>query len=125
MKSSRVVLFALAIVVCRLQGVPQAAPNATAAPGHTEAIVATKLTPGQITRGAVHRRAVEAVNWGMLAVNFDLMYQAAIRIGSHDNQIVYWSRLPNWKSNRSVRSPATARTIEVSPRPLAAREGKR
>jgi hypothetical protein len=47
---------------------------------------------------AVHRRAVEAVNWGIPAVNFDRMYQAMAGIGGAFNQIVYWSGLPDWKN---------------------------
>lgn len=39
------------------------------------------------------RRAVEAVVWGMPAVNFDLMLQAFLRAGGQANQIAYWSRL--------------------------------
>ena len=45
------------------------------------------------TEQAIHRRAVEAINWGMPAVNLDLMLQAGIRAGAKPNQIVYWSRL--------------------------------
>lgn len=37
-------------------------------------------------------RAVEAVIWGMPAVNYDLMRQELLRIGGKENQIVYWSR---------------------------------
>ena len=41
-----------------------------------------------------HRRAVEAVIWGMPAVNADLMFQAMARAVRGDwNQVVYWSRL--------------------------------
>jgi hypothetical protein len=40
---------------------------------------ARRLTPEQLTRNALHRRAIEAVIWGMPAVNTDLMYQAMAR----------------------------------------------
>jgi hypothetical protein len=36
----------------------------------------------------------------MPAVNFDLMFQAAIKAGGKENQIVYWSRIPDWKTRR-------------------------
>jgi hypothetical protein len=43
---------------------------------------------------ALHRRAVEAVIWGMPLVNYQLMYEAARRAGGPgDNQIVYWPGL--------------------------------
>jgi len=38
---------------------------------------------------------------GMPAVNYDLMYQAMVRETKGTfNQIVYWSRLPDWKTRR-------------------------
>src|SRR6516162_788086 len=51
----------------------------------------------EVSRRAIERRAVEAVNWGMSAVNFDLMYQSMVKTGGKYNQVVYWSRLPDWK----------------------------
>jgi hypothetical protein len=54
----------------------------------------------------VHRRAVEAVIWGMPAVNYDLMYQAAATgAGAAFNQVVYWSRLPDWKIQTLTPNP--------------------
>jgi hypothetical protein len=54
----------------------------------------------------IHRRAVEAVIWGMPAVNYDLMLQAMIReTGGRPNQIVYWSRLPDWKNQTLTPNP--------------------
>jgi hypothetical protein len=55
---------------------------------------------------AVQRRAVEAVIWGMPAVNTDLMYQAMVRETKGDwNQIVYWSRLLDWKNQTLTPNP--------------------
>jgi len=49
----------------------------------------TGLTPKQLARNALHRRAIEAVIWGMPAVNTDLMYQAMAReVKGGWNQIV-------------------------------------
>ena len=59
-----------------------------------------------IARRTVERRAVEAVNWGMPAVNFDLMFQAMINSAKgKPNQIVYWSRLPDWKNQTLTPNP--------------------
>jgi hypothetical protein len=64
------------------------------------------FNPGELTRRAVHRRAVEAVLWGMPLVNYHLMYQAMVReTGGHFNQIVYWSRLPDWKNQTLTPNP--------------------
>jgi len=42
-------------------------------------------------------RAVEAMIWGMPAVNLELMLQASTRLKASVNQITYWSRLLDWK----------------------------
>jgi len=51
------------------------------------------------------RRAIEAVIWGMPAVNFDLMYQATREAERRWNQVVYWSRLPDWKIQSLTPNP--------------------
>jgi hypothetical protein len=57
------------------------------------------LRPEELARGTVESRAIEAIIWGMPAVNLDLMYQAMVReTKGHSNQVVYWSRLLDWKN---------------------------
>ena len=66
----------------------------------------TRLTPDQLARNALYRRAIEAIIWGMPAVNTDLMYQATAReVGGSWNQIVYWSRLLDWKNQTLTPNP--------------------
>jgi hypothetical protein len=50
------------------------------------------LTSNELADRMMQGRAVEAVIWGMPAVNYDLMLQEFKRIGGNDNQFVYWSR---------------------------------
>ena len=51
-------------------------------------------TPASPERAATHRRAVEAVIWGMPAVNYQMMYEASARTGGPgDNQVVYLAGL--------------------------------
>ena len=65
-----------------------------------------QLTPEQLVRNALHRRAIEAVIWGMPAVNTDLMFQAMAReVKGGWNQIVYWSRLLDWKNQTLTPNP--------------------
>jgi hypothetical protein len=52
-------------------------------------------------------RAVEAVIWGMPAVNFELLYQGMVDSKGTWNQIVYWSRLPDWKNQTLTPNPGT------------------
>jgi hypothetical protein len=59
-----------------------------------------------LARRAIERRAVEAVVWGMPAVNFDLMLQAMVGAAKgKPNQIVFWSRLPDWKNQTLTPNP--------------------
>lgn len=63
-------------------------------------------TESELARRTLHRRAIEVINWGIPAVGSDLMLQAAIRdAGADVNQIVYWSRLPDWKNQTLTPNP--------------------
>jgi hypothetical protein len=55
----------------------------------------------------MHRRAVEAVVWGMPAVNYERMLQAAGDNGAKLNQVVYWSRPLNWQNQTLTPNPDT------------------
>jgi hypothetical protein len=59
----------------------------------------------RLAERTIQRRAVEAAIWGMPAVNFDLMYQAMVRNTGAFNQVVYWSRLPDWKNQTLTPNP--------------------
>src|SRR5579862_1827084 len=72
-----------------------------AAPGSQDSL----FKPVDIQEEMIYSRAIEAVNWGMPAVNYDLMYQAATGIKAAYNQIVYWSRLPDWKNQTLTPNP--------------------
>ncbi len=65
-------------------------------------------TSAELADRMVQRRAVEAVIWGMPAVNYDLMLQAMIRDArGAENQIVFWSRLIDWKNQTLTPNPDT------------------
>ena len=67
---------------------------------------ASVLSPNDLAERMTHRRAVQAVIWGMPAVNTDLMYQVMVRqVNGGPNQIVYWSRLPDWKNQTLTPNP--------------------
>ena len=90
-------------------------------------------TSADLAERAIQRRAVEAVIWGMPTVNTDLMYQAmAAETKGGWNQIVYWSRLPDWKNQTLTPNPDAIylmpffNTVEAGPMVLeipAADEG--
>jgi hypothetical protein len=93
-------LFAVGILV-----IPNVGQEKKLEPG---AKTVSSFTPDQLAERTLHRRAVEAVIWGMPAVNFDLMYQAMIRdakAGAGSNKIVYWSKLSDWKNQTLTPNP--------------------
>ena len=74
---------------------------ATAADGGTPA----GSSPTQVDDRLVRSRAVEAVIWGMPAVNAELMAQEALKAGGEVNQFVYWSRPADWKNQTLTPNP--------------------
>jgi hypothetical protein len=67
---------------------------------------AQSVTAQDLAHRTIERRAVEAVIWGMPAVNLDLMLQAMIdSANGKPNQVVYWSRLPDWKNQTLTPNP--------------------
>jgi len=73
-------------------------------PAATERTESTGRSWDLVTRG-MHRRAIEAVIWGMPAVNFDRLYQSMARAAGAWNQVAYWSRLPDWKNQTLTPNP--------------------
>lgn len=74
----------------------------------TAQVMAKRKAPDLALR-AIERRAVEAVSWGMPAVNFDLMLRAMERIAGApgSNKVVYWSRPFIWKNQTLTPNPDT------------------
>jgi len=62
--------------------------------------------PEDLDRRMIERRAVEAMIWGMPAVNADLMLQAMLKTTSaKQNDIVYWSRPADSKNQTLTPNP--------------------
>jgi hypothetical protein len=60
----------------------------------------------ELVRRAVHRRAVEAVIWGIPAVNYRRMYEASAAAGEPgDNQLVVWPGLLDWRNQTLTPNP--------------------
>jgi hypothetical protein len=68
---------------------------------------AQNLSTEDLANREIHRRAVEAVIWGMPAVNFELLVQAMVQAKGSWNQIVHYSRLPDWKNQTLTPNPET------------------
>jgi hypothetical protein len=64
-------------------------------------------TAAELSQRAIERRAIEAVVWGMPAVNYDRMFEAGRAAGAGPNQIVYWSRPISWLNQTLTPNPNT------------------
>ena len=74
-----------------------------AAPTHAQSDSADDLA-----RHTVERRAVEAVIWGMPAVNYDLMRQEMLtKTAGKVNQVIYWGRPLDWHNQTLTPNPDT------------------
>ena len=67
---------------------------------------AQTLTPDQLAERTIERRAVEAVIWGMPAVNYDLMLQEMLtKTAGKVNQVIYWGRPLDWHNQTLTPNP--------------------
>jgi len=71
----------------------------------TASAYAQHYSAADLARRTIERRAVEAIIWGMPAVNYDLMYQEMHKLGGKPNQIVYWSGLLDWRNQTLTPNP--------------------
>ena len=63
-------------------------------------------TAQELANRALYRRAVEAAIWGMPAVNYHLMFkEMADKVKGGFNQVLYWSRLLDWKNQTLTPNP--------------------
>jgi hypothetical protein len=64
------------------------------------------LSAEDLARRTVERRAVEAVIWGMPAVNYDLMLQEMLsKTNGKVNQVIYWGRPLDWMNQTLTPNP--------------------
>src|SRR5262245_38656944 len=69
---------------------------------------AQTFPPEELVRRNVERRAVEAVIWGMSAVNTDLMRQEMLtKTAGKVNQFIYWGRPLDWRNQTLTPNPDT------------------
>jgi hypothetical protein len=61
----------------------------------------------EVAERMLHRRAIEAVIWGMSAVNTELLFEGMVKNKGAFNQVVYWSKLLNWKNQTLTPNPDT------------------
>jgi hypothetical protein len=65
-----------------------------------------RFSANDLARRTVERRAVESANWGMSAVNYDLMLQEMLnKTDGKLNQVIYWSRPLDWHNQTLTPNP--------------------
>jgi hypothetical protein len=70
--------------------------------------LAESYSAEELQQRAIHRRAMEAIIWGIPLVNYDLMFQSMVRDAKGGmNQILYWSGLADWKNQYFTPNPDT------------------
>jgi hypothetical protein len=74
--------------------------------GAAAAARSQQFSADDLTRRMIEHRAVEAVIWGMPAVNYDLMLQEMLeKTDGKTNEILYWSRPLDWKNQTLTPNP--------------------
>lgn len=97
LRSAKIALILGLFVISLKRG--SVALETKAQPGTSTAKQAEAPSFQDLERQVLYHRAIEAVIWGMPAVNRDLMYQAMLReTKGRDNQLLYWSKLLDWKN---------------------------
>lgn len=72
------------------------------------ASIAADSSVEDLQRRMIERRAVEAVIWGMPAVNYDIMLQEMqTKTPGKVNQIIYWGKPLDWKNQTLTPNPDT------------------
>jgi hypothetical protein len=69
--------------------------------------LADGASPDELARRAIERRAVEAVIWGMPAVNAELMFDEMVKAGGKPGQIIYWGKPLDWRNQTLTPNPDT------------------
>jgi hypothetical protein len=80
-------------------------PNKSTSEARAALAMLESYSADQLLQRCIARRATEAVVWGMPAVNFELMARAMLKAGGAWNQVVYWSRLIDWKNQTLTPNP--------------------
>jgi hypothetical protein len=89
------------------------------------------FTAAELAGRMLHRRAVEAVIWGMPAVNYDPMLQETLtKTAGKVNHMIYWGRPLDWHNQTLTPDPDTLyfmaffNTKEVGPMVIDAPGGR-
>lgn len=91
------------IIICLLSCTNSTTKNETTAV--TDTIKTTVFKPVDFEEQLIYNRAVEAVIWGMPAVNSELFHESLLKAKGDYNQVVYWSGLVSSKNQTLTPNP--------------------
>jgi hypothetical protein len=99
-------LLFVSVYVVMLHACNSAETNKTATTSDSTSRANTvTFKPANIQEQLIYSRAIEAVIWGMPAVNFELMHESLVNAKGDFNQVVYWSGLLNSKNQTLTPNP--------------------
>ncbi|WKL46844.1 DUF1254 domain-containing protein [Flavobacterium pectinovorum] len=96
-------ILSLVLVSCLAACTQSTKKNETAIVADTSQT--TTFKPVDFEEQLIYNRAVEAVIWGMPAVNSELMHESLLKVKGDYNQIIYWSGLINSKNQTLTPNP--------------------
>jgi hypothetical protein len=92
----------LLLMACNLQSKQQPVTDSIQKMNQSDAA----FKPANLQEQMIYNRAIEAVIWGMPAVNYQLMYQEmADKLKGGFNQILFWPKLLDWKNQTLTPNP--------------------
>ncbi|MBV4359042.1 DUF1254 domain-containing protein [Pinibacter aurantiacus] len=94
-------LFVIIMIACN-----QSSTESKQTKGNADTLTTTSFIPANIKEQMMYQRALQAVIWGMPAVNYDLMLQEMLtKTAGKQNEIVYWSRPVDWHNQTLTPNP--------------------
>lgn len=96
-------ILSIVLAICLVGCTKSTTKNETTVVSDT--IKTSAFKPIDFEEQLIYNRAVEAVIWGMPAVNSELMHESLIKVKGDYNQVVYWSGLISSKNQTLTPNP--------------------
>lgn len=96
-------IVSIIIIACLVSCTNSTTKNETTTSADTTKTVGFK--PANFEEQLIYNRAIEAVIWGMPAVNSELLHESLVKVKGDYNQVVYWSGLISSKNQTLTPNP--------------------
>ncbi|MEZ0129423.1 DUF1254 domain-containing protein [Flavobacterium sp. LBUM151] len=98
-------ILSLVLVSCLAACTQSTTKNETVSTDSKDTTKLAVFKPADFEEQMVYNRAIEAVIWGMPAVNSELMHESLLKVKGDYNQVVYWSGLISSKNQTLTPNP--------------------